>query len=147
MNALEQLIRPSISTVRLASRRIVSRQTANTRDPVLVAWGSAGSLPSPTKEEEGGVGFKIENCNEVFDEKKRKTHDQTITDSSGSGASVTFTITDNITFAKKPIDGANVGSLRTETTSFSVPDPFAGTPFGDVSKSDQCSSSYALKNE
>lgn len=145
MNSLEQLVRPSISTVRLTTRRITAKQTPQNRQPVAVAWGTAGALPQPTKEDDGQLSFKIENCNDTFTEKSRKTSQQTITDSE-SGASVSFDITDKIIFSKAPSDADNVGSFRTETTSYSVADPFAGTSFGDVPKGQICDSSYTLNN-
>ncbi len=146
--ALEQIVRPFVSTISLTTQRIIAKNKTVNSEPVLIAWGQTGLLPTPTLDPGvPGAGFKVEECNDNFTEQKskRKTHDQTITDDA-SGASVTFTITDNIVFSKAPADAKNVGSLRTETTSFSVIDPFAGTAFGDVSKSNQCNSSFALDN-
>lgn len=143
--SLEQIVRPFQKPVSIATRRIVSVNQNVTSQDAIIAWGQAGAMPSPTQEQPGQTGFKIENCNETFHEKNRTTHDQTITDGA-SGASVTFTITDKITFSKSNLDAVNVGSLRTETTVYSVPDPFATTQFGDVSKSNICESSYALNN-
>lgn len=146
MPSLEQLVRPFAKPTPLATRRVFGINANVAPEEVIIAWGVAGTMPTPTKEDDGQVGFKVENCNDTFKEKNRKTHDQTISDPN-SGSSVTFTITDNIVFSKDPADASNVGSLRTETTSFSVPDIFAGTPFGDVSASQQCSSSYTLNNK
>lgn len=146
MPSLEQLVRPFAKPTPLATRRVFGINQSVATEEVLVAWGTAGNLPTPTKEEDGQIGFKIENCNDTFKEKDRKTHDQTITDDA-SGASVTFTITDNITFSKESLDAQNVGSFRTETTVYSVVDPFADTSFGDVPKGNICNSSYTLNNQ
>lgn len=142
---MESLVRPFASPTPLATRRVISQNKTIASQQVLIAWGQPGTLPTPTKEEPGQLSFKIENCNDSFKEKNRETHDQTITDNA-SGASVTFSITDKIIFSKAPADSQNVGNFRTETTAYSVADPFAGTSFGDVPKGQLCDSSYVLNN-
>lgn len=143
---LEQIVRPYQNSGALATRRIIADNTQVAVTQSQLRWGEAGGMPSPTEEttDDGGIGFKLETCDDNFSEKDRDVDTVDVPNTADPSQSVQVERIKRISFTKK--NQPLVGAIRSQTTTFAAADPFAGTPFGDVPAQDNCKSTFNLKN-
>lgn len=144
---LEQIIRPFQSPPSFARRRIIGVSQTVEKTEVIVRWGSGGTLPSPTLDPGDPTnGFKINECDDNYTEKKRDVTPIVVTGKDGE-STITFERIKSMQFGKKNHTSTKiVGAIRTETTTFADTDPFAGTVFGDVPATENCNATFNLRD-
>lgn len=144
---LEQLVRPFQTPISIATIRVVAKDLSTPKSDAIIQWGQAGTLPSPTEETKtptGGISWKVDECSANLNEHSRKTDNVRVENPDDPSQYVVVQRINSISFDKK--GSKIVGAIRTETTVFAADDPFAGTPFGDVPKADNCQDTYNLNN-
>jgi hypothetical protein len=146
MQGLEQLVRPFRDPGAIVNQRIIADNTAAPVTRARAEWGTAGGMPTATEVDTGvqPLQFKVEQCDAKYNETSRNTTKHRVENPDDSSQYVIVESISKITFQHTE-QSKIVGAIRSETTTFTDIDPFAGTPFGDVQKQDDCKSEFNLK--
>ena len=150
MQSLEQIIRPFQTPDVISKRKIVSKSTKLPTDEVVIEWGRSGDAPTPTEiekdEEEGVINFKVNDCDDKYNEKNRKFSTVRIENPDDPSQYVMVQRIEQIKFNKKS-EGTNLTMYNNSTTAF-VPMPMFdnNSYFADDDDTKECHSSFTLKN-
>lgn len=149
MQNIEQIVRPFQNTDVISRRKIVSKSTKIPTQEVIIEWGRAGDAPAATQvehDEEGGINWQTNNCDDKFDEKNRKFTTIRIENPDDPTQYVMVERINQINFNKKS-ESTNLTMYNNQTMSF-VPVPLYdnNTYFSNEDDSKGCNSAFTLKN-
>lgn len=107
--------------------------------PAHICWGAAGTLPTPVQQDDNfdGVNFRLEECDTHSVEDSRDTEDLVVQNPNNPSVFVVVQRIRKINL-KRAAKKDFLGVFHTDTTDYGLPDLFASSPFGDVSKQNKC---------